>query len=93
MTRYIIHAASGGYLTANGSWTHARKEALCFDDIFTAVRFCVQQRLEDTELLIHFEDGEDFDIHLPNWRDRNGVVEAGGSRRTVASGTAEISGL
>jgi hypothetical protein len=85
MTRYILHAATGCYLAANGSWTRLRNEALCFDDIFTAVRFCVQERLDDTELLIHFEDGEDFDIHLPNWRDRNGVIEAGGSPRAVRS--------
>jgi len=65
MTRYILHAPTGRYLKPNGSWTREPKEALRFDDIFSAVRFCVQKELGDAELLIHFEDGENFDIHLP----------------------------
>jgi hypothetical protein len=65
MTRYIIHAPTGRYLKANGCWTRETKEALSFDDIFSAVRVCVQQQLGEAELLIHFEDGENFDIHLP----------------------------
>jgi hypothetical protein len=74
MTRYILHTPTGRYLKAKDCWTRNRNEALCFDDIFSAVRFCVQQELDDTELLIHFEDGENFDIHLPNWRGRNPLL-------------------
>ena len=76
MTRYILHAPTGRYLKPDGCWTRDRNEALCFDDVFSAVRVCVQQHLDDTELLIHFEDGENLDIHLPNWRDRKPLFQA-----------------
>jgi hypothetical protein len=64
MTRYLIHVPSGRYLQPNGSWNESRDRALVFADAFTAIRYCVREDLGNAELLLHFDDAEEMDLHI-----------------------------
>jgi hypothetical protein len=64
MKRYIVHVPSGRYLQPNGCWSKSRDQALVFADAFTAIRYCVREQLGNAELLLHFDDAEDMDLHI-----------------------------
>jgi len=64
MKRYIVHVPTGRYLNPNGCWTENRDKALVFQDAFSAIRYCLREKVGNAELLLHFDKYENLDVHI-----------------------------
>jgi hypothetical protein len=63
--RLVIHAETGKFLKADGSWTTNEAEAMNFNDITSVILACSRHRVRNAQVLLRFTTSGRFDVRLP----------------------------